>query len=378
MKHFSFRLALSVSALALYPLTACLAAAQTAASASAPAASSTAAGTIRLPVTIVDDHGNPVRNLTAADLTLTDNGHAQTIQSFSLDPSSSIVFGLIAQASASQRSELGDARLATVKFLDHTLPGTDDKAFLIQYDREVDLLEDPTSVSNKLHDAINQIGSPQFGSQNGNSGDSGGQGTSRSNGPGGTLYDAIYLASVEVMKNQPGRRMLILITDGIDHGSKETENDAIEAAQNAHTAVFAIYYKGEEPPENNPSRDTGHRGGIGFPGGGGGYPGGYPGGGGGYPGGGGSGRRAPQQRQNVDGRPVLEHICNETGGYMIEGRRDKADEAYEKLVALLKNQHTISYIPSKDAIDSSYHRISLTAKKKGVYPLVQEGYTSAP
>ncbi|MGC2620459.1 MAG: VWA domain-containing protein, partial [Acidobacteriaceae bacterium] len=152
---------------------------------------------------------------------------------------------------------------------------------------------------------------------------------------------------------------------------------AVEAAQDAHAAIFAIYYKSEE--ENKTTPNQGHRnGGGGFPGGGGG--GGYPGGGGGYPGGGGQGRRGggqnPSEQPHEDGKINLEHICSQTGGYMIEGKRDKADESYNKLIALIKNQYSLTFVPTKDAADSAFQHLTLTTEKKNVYPLVQEGYTA--
>ncbi len=340
-----------------------------AAPAKAPAAAApgaTAGTPVKLPVTVVDDHGNPVKGLTPADLTLVDSGHTATIQSFVPDANSPMTIGLVAQTSASQRDELGDLRLASAKFVDHTLPGTDDKAFVIQYAHEVDLLEDPTSTANKLHDSITQLGSPQFGNQNSGS-DSGDQTQAvRHVGPGGTLYDAIYLASTEVMKGQPGRHILVLVTDGIDHGSKESVNDAVEAAQSAHTMLFAIYYKGEEET-SNPNQNQGRRGGIGFPGGG--------GGGGGYPGGGRRGGGQPTEQPHIDGKKILEDICTRTGGYMIEGKHDKADESYSKLESLLKNQYMLSFTPDQGADASSYHRLTLSTTKKGVYPLIQQDFS---
>ena len=65
---------------------------------------------------------------------------------------------------------------------------------------------------------------------------------------GGTaLYDAIYLSGEEVMSKQAGkRRALVVLTDGVDRGSKESLTDAIEAAQRADTIVYGIYYKGEQ------------------------------------------------------------------------------------------------------------------------------------
>jgi hypothetical protein len=110
------------------------------------------------------------------------------------------------------------------------------------------------------------------------------------------------------------------------------------------------------------------------------YPdGGYPGGGGGYPGGGGGQRRGgqnPSEQPHEDGKANLEHICTATGGYMVEGKRDKADEAFNKIVDLLKNQYTLTFVPTKEAADSDFQRLSLTTEKKGVYPLIQQGYSA--
>ena len=66
----------------------------------APAAAAPAAGTpISIPVTVVDKKGDPVKNFTAGDVTLTDNGHIQTIQSFLPAQPKPVTFGLLAQTS---------------------------------------------------------------------------------------------------------------------------------------------------------------------------------------------------------------------------------------------------------------------------------------
>ncbi len=187
---------------------------------------------------------------------------------------------------------------------------------------------------------------------------------------------------MEVLKKQPGQHVLVLISDGVDRDSKESETDALEAAQAAHAAIFAIYLKGEEERQTNPNQTARHGGG--FPGGGGGYPGGgggYPGGGGGYPGGGGGGRRGggqqPSEGPHIDGKVILEHMCNATGGYMVEGRKDKADEAYGKIIALLKNQYTLKYTPDKDASQSVSHHLTLTSKKNDIWAIVQQDFSTA-
>lgn len=344
---------------AFLPLLMASAAAQQTPS-SGPAVAS-AIGTISLPVTVVDDHGNPVKNFTSSDLTLTDSDVKQTIQSFGPDPNQQLTFGIVAQAGDSVRSELGDERLATVHYIDHTLPGVSDRGFIVQYDSEVDLLTNPTPTANTLHDGANQIGSPQFG----------GAGSGNSNG-GGTLYDAIYLASREVIGKEPGRHVLILFSDGVDHGSKESIDDAISAAQNANAAIFAIYFQGEEQQERNPNQGMGHHGGMGYPGSG------YPGGGGGYPGGGRQQRGPESEQPHVDGKRILEQLCNATGGYMVEGKRDKADDAYNRLLALLQHSYLITWKPDAKTADLSYHRLALTTDKKNVWSVMQTGLTTGP
>ena len=57
------------------------------------------------------------------------------------------------------------------------------------------------------------------------------RGSQSRGGRGGTqLYDAIFLASDELMKPKDGRKALVVFSDGEDRGSKENLNDAIDAA----------------------------------------------------------------------------------------------------------------------------------------------------
>jgi hypothetical protein len=62
---------------------------------------------------------------------------------------------------------------------------------------------------------------------------------------------------------------------------------------------------------------------------------------------------------------------------MVEGRRDKADDAYNKLGALLKYQYTLSYAPDQEASQSATHHLSLTSKKNDIWTIVQQDYSTA-
>jgi len=340
---------------------------------------------VTMAVTVRDKHGNIVNDLTADDFTLTDNSHPQTIKYFTHDTNLPLTLGLLVDTSRSQHNMLSDEQKSSEDFLDQMLTDPRDKAFLIEFAREVDLDQDTTSSKDKLRHALDQMGNPSFGSQNanqdpsqdssGNNGQSSGGGHHA--GGGTTLYDAIFLASDELMSKQQSRKALIVLTDGVDRGSKETLNSAIEAAQKADTVVYAIYFKGQEGQQrNNSNPGMGRHGGMGYPGGG--YPGGgYPGGGMGYPGGGGMGRRGgnsyPSQ-PHVDGKKILQQICGQTGGFMYEAKKDKTSDVYAKIAEELRGQYLLGYTPSKDDTDAGYHHITLTPKKKDLYVQTRDGY----
>src|SRR5271154_2156026 len=199
---------------------------------------------VTLPVTVRDKHNQIVKDLTKADFTLTEDGHPQVIKYFNLDTNLSLTLGLLVDSSLSQRTVLDQEKTASKAFLDQMLTVDKDKAFVIHFDAEVELLQDLTASRDKLKSAVDliQVGSPHMensspdDSSNGSgSGSGNGSGGGRSGrgmrGAGTQLYDAIFLASDELMKKQQGRKALIVLTDGVDHGSKETLNTAIEAAQ---------------------------------------------------------------------------------------------------------------------------------------------------
>ena len=56
---------------------------------------------------------------------------------------------------------------------------------------------------------------------------------------------------IELMKNQSGRKALVVFSDGVDRGSKDTMNDAVDSADRANVVVYTIYFKGEEERSNS-------------------------------------------------------------------------------------------------------------------------------
>jgi VWFA-related protein len=350
------------------------------------------ANLVNLPVIVRDKKGAPVQNLTKADFALTVDGHAQVIRYFDRDQNLPLTLGLLVDTSQSQRSVLDEERDASSSFLDGLLTAPagaaanrpPDRAFLIQFAREVELLQDLTSSRPKLQEAIKALGTPN---PNANSTEDDDRNNSGSGGSsyrrGGTaLYDAVYLSANDLMQKQQGRKAIIILSDGVDRNSKETLNRAIEAAQRADLIVYAIYFKGQQPHRSDNDRNS--NGGGGFPRGGGGYPGGgggggYPGGGGGYPGGGG-GRRGGGQQQpeenRVDGKKVLEQMADETGGRLFEVKgKDKVKEIYDQIAEELRSQYRLGYTPDSTITGDGYHQVDLKVPaQKNLKIQTRDGY----
>ena len=350
---------------------------------------------------IVFDKKDLVTTLGQSDFALTVDGKPQTLRYFDHDTDVPLTVGLLVDVSRSQTAILGEEQKASQTFLDSFLKPAGakraaDKAFVLQFAHTAELLQDVTESHPLLAAGLKQIGTqapggaeeedstqtadrsgstPTPGNQNPNGGGYGGygrrSGTPNGGGypnPGGgvdsarrgtVLYDAVYLASDDIMARQKGRRALVLLTDGVDRHSKESLKEAVEAAQRADTVVYAIYYKGQESRNFN-----NNRGYDGYPGGGGGYPGyggGYPGyGRPNYPGSGGT-PGSDGTYATPDGKKILERICGETGGRMFEVKgKGSLAEIYSQIGDELRAQYRLGFTPTLEASGPGYHPVQLT------------------
>jgi VWFA-related protein len=316
---------------------------------------------VNLLATVRDKHGQIVSNLTKDDFKLEEDGRPQTIRYFAKETDLPLTLGLLVDTSMSQRRVLEQERIASYAFLEHLMREDKDKAFVIHFDWDIELLQDLTSSRKKLNAALEKLDNPEFEQSGGGGGSPGSGGHHR--GGGTTLYDAVFLASDELMQKQHGRKALIILSDGVDTGSKLTLTRAIEAAQRANTLVYSILFSDKDA----------------YGGGYGGYPGGM-GGGMGRHGGGGMGRGGPTgypQQSLPNGKKVLEQISRETGGRFFEvSKKQPIDQIYASIEEELRNQYSLGYSPDKSDAAPGYHKIHLTTTQKDLLVQTRDGYYS--
>ncbi|HXP88294.1 MAG TPA: VWA domain-containing protein [Bryobacteraceae bacterium] len=350
-----------------------------------PAKFSTGVDVVNVLVGVRDKNGKIIHDLTKDDFTLEEDGRMQAIKYFAQQTDTPLILGLLVDTSGSQRRLIDQERNASYDFFQHVLREDKDKAFLIHFDRQVELLQDLTGSRRDLDNALHDLegerpnlnrrdsGNPndpppqnfQFPGggypgggypgggypRGGGRYPQGGQQQRQQNGT--TLYDAILLGSDEIMKKQMGRKAMVVLTDGVDHGSKVTLNEAIESAQRSDTLIYTIRF----------ADDSGNRGGFGGPSVG--FPGGGRRGGMGRPGG-------PQQ-DTADGKKILERIAHETGGaYFDVNGKMSLSRIYDRIEEDLRNQYSLGYTP--EDLGPGFRRIKVTVKPKNLVVQAREGF----
>jgi VWFA-related protein len=282
---------------------------------------------VSLLATVRDKNGHLVSNLTKDDFILEEEGKEQTITYFSRQTDLPLTLGLLVDTSVSQARIIGDQSRASSQFFTQVLRIEKDLAFLISFDIDVQLLQDLTGSRELLRSGLDglQVRGGTGGLHPGPVPTSGRQ-------PGTVLFDAVFLAADEMMRNQVGRKALVLISDGVDWGSRLKDREAIEAAHRADTVIYGVRYV-----------DHAFYNRSGFGAGG--------------------------------GASTLRKLARETGGDMFEvSRKRPLSEIYDTIQNELRNQYSIGYTSNSDSSDGGFRKIKLTTKNKNLKVQARSGY----
>ena len=254
-----------------------------------------------------------ITNLAKSDCQLTEDKTPQTIKNFTQEKSLPLTIGILLDTSGSQMNVLPLEQQSGATFLRNVLTPKDE-AFLISFDINVDLLSDYTNRASEIQRALNRA---QINTGAG-TGSVTGNGTPR----GTLLFDAVSLAANEKLRQEAGRKILVLLTDGGDQGSTETLKSATEAAQKANAIIYVILIADHE-----------------F------YGGGF-------------------NLADSGGRD-MEQLAKETGGRVINvgNNGKKLEDAFQQIQDELRTQYLASYTPTNGKADGTFRKIDLACGK---------------
>ncbi|HEX9759534.1 MAG TPA: VWA domain-containing protein [Candidatus Acidoferrales bacterium] len=269
--------------------------------------------------TVRDGKRQLVPNLEKEEFRVFEDNKEQKIDFFTREVNMPITLGLAIDTSISQEGVLYEEQEAATRFLKRVMkPG--DLTFVVSFDVNVDLLGDFSEDPSRIETAIARarINAPSTLGP-----------VSRGGAAGTRLYDAVVLACQDKLAREAGRKVLILLTDGVDAGSHYEMKKAIEIAQQTNTVIHSIVI----------SDPNFYRGGF------------------------------------TSGDAVARKLAEETGGRALYVRDPrKLDEAFQQIEEEVRSQYVLGYYPSNRSRDGKYRKLKVQSTRKGMRILTRKGY----
>lgn len=259
--------------------------------------------------------GEIVRDLSKDDFTLLENGRPQTIQYFSQESDLPLTLGLLVDTSGSQEKVLDAERAASFRFLDRVLREDKDKVFIAQFDIGVYVRQKLTSSRRELEDTLSLVDTQtrkeleRFG--------------------GGTrLFDTVVKVSHDILREQGGRKALIILSDGVDVGSEASLATAIEAAQRVDTLIYSILFS---------------------------------------------------DGSSYGGAAVLRRMARETGGRYLEvSKKLGIQQTFDLIQEELRSQYSLGYVSDVPAVAPEFRKIQLGVKSRDLVVRARDRYWARP
>ncbi len=260
--------------------------------------------------TVHDHSGALIRDLKQDDFRILEDGRPQQIRYFAQDTDLPLTVALLLDVSGSVRWFVEDEKRTAAKFLEQVLR-PDDRALLVGFSSTIILWQDLTSSAALLADALQRLrsipfkGLPPLGFPM----------------PSTLLYEAVQKTALAKLKPLSGRKVLIIISDGLDNGSSVHLDSVIEAVQATNTIVYGICFE-----------------------------------------------------SGFSGCTFLNNMSDPTGGRTFRVKKTPVAKIFETIENEMRSQYAIGYISSNRAHDGTYRKLQVRVLPKGLKAAARKGY----
>ncbi len=261
--------------------------------------------------TVSDKRGALVQDLGTDDFEIFENGRRQNLRYFARDTDLPLTVALLVDVSGSVRWVIRDEKDAAAAFLKSVLRKSD-RAMLLGFSSTLILWQDFTSSTARLEEALDRVraipfrGLPALGQPM----------------PGTLLYDAVYQTATNKLIDVTGRKAMVIISDGLDNGSRMHLDEAIQTVQEHDTVVYGICYE-----------------------------------------------------SGFSGCSFLKSLAEPTGGRMFEaGKKTPLSEIFRMIEDELRTQYALGYVPLNPARDGSYRKLQVRLRRGGLKVRARKGY----
>lgn len=291
---------------------------------------------VLLPVSVRDWSGASINGLNRDSFIVYDEGVRQELSSFNRRRVAANIV-LLMDASGSVFQQMRFIREAAKGFIEGLLP--EDKVCLMQFADRVELLQDWTSAAQQqaLEKALDWRYHP---------------------GESTTFYDGLYLAAEEQLSKVEGRRIIILLTDGIDTATKKRAgfNESLNAIRRAEASVYVVSLTGmlREMVMRRAGAHLTQRLLRGY-----------------------DPRQVSRYLKLIDAsEKQLTGLATQTGGRIFLPLKDEdLSAAYRAIAEELRSQYIITYRPNPPVIAGQWRRVRVLVLPGGYEVAAREGYT---
>jgi methylenetetrahydrofolate--tRNA-(uracil-5-)-methyltransferase len=256
--------------------------------------------------TVIGPGGEFVKDLTRDDFEIFEDDVPQTILLFAGESSIPLRLVVVFDTSLSVKSRFEFEKQALRRFFSSVVR-RGDQAALVSVSTDVTVEHGLTSNVDMLVTMVERL---------------------RSEGA-TALYDALVTAA-GLLRDVPGRRAILILSDGRDTLSRTTLAQALRGIQDVGAVIYAI---------NTATAD------------------------------------ASANLRELIGERALEILARETGGEVYSPHRlDELDPILARLTEQLRHQYVLGFSSSNEARDGSFRRLSVRVKRDGMIARARSGY----
>jgi len=257
---------------------------------------------VELPISVLDERGLPIVDLKQADFTVFEDKKPQKISSFGFSNDLALSVGLIVDHSGSMEKRIEGARAAAIAFFEQILTSRD-RAFFGGFSWDATSISPFVTNVDSLKTQVSNMPAAEGGT---------------------ALYDAI-ISGLYKFRTVPGRKALILVTDGEDTVSRTTYADMLSYVRASRVPIYFI--------------------GIGLSG------------------------------MDFSATSKMKNLAAETGGvaYFVKNVSELT-ATYEQLEKELRSQYLIGYSAESTKKDERYRTVDVQTSRKGAKVRTIRGY----
>jgi len=261
--------------------------------------------------TVYDSRGVLVKDLKKDDFEIREEGRKQEIRYFARDTNLPLTVALLVDVSGSVRTFVDTEKLTAEKFLREVIR-PNDQALLVGFSSTVILWQDLTSSAELLQASLEKLrpipfrGIPLDGRPM----------------PGTLLYDAVVETSTKKLNDVAGRKVMVIISDGLDNGSQLHLEDAVRSEQMTNTVVYGICYE-----------------------------------------------------SGFSGCSFLKNMSEPTGGHVFRvGKNSSLSKIFQTIEDEVRSQYAIGYVPANRTHDGKFRKLQVRAIPRGLKVEARKGY----